>query len=104
MSTTLAYLHEKYGVTLTFEEAAAVLKYPSLTAAKSARQRGTFPIPIRRAGDRHLCSSADMAAFLEGATQRLPRGRPRKEVAIAREQANKAPIASTAVVLSQNRG
>jgi hypothetical protein len=86
-SATLTYLLGKYGAALTFEQTAAELKYPSLAAAKSARQRGTFPVPIRRAGDRHLCSAVDLTAFLAGvpaSNLSLPepkrgRGRPRKQ-------------------------
>jgi hypothetical protein len=92
-SATLEFLLEKYGVALPFEEAATVLRYPSLIAARSARQRGTFPVPIRRAGDRHLCAAADIAAFLDGATipLHLPtakpkRGRPTKAEQIARQR------------------
>jgi hypothetical protein len=101
MSVTLAFLLEKFGVALTFEEAAAALKYPSLTAAKSARQRGTFPVAIRKAGDRHLCSAADIAAFLDGSAAPLSppisqprRGRPTKAMALARQR--------TAVAQTQN--
>jgi hypothetical protein len=93
MSSTLAYLLEKFGVALTFEETAAAVKYPSLTAAKSARQRGTFPVPIRKAGDRHLCSADDVAAFLDGTAAALSppiaprrRGRPTKAMVMARQQ------------------
>jgi hypothetical protein len=41
LSPTLDFLLEKYGVALPFEDAASVLKYPSLIAARYARQRGT---------------------------------------------------------------
>lgn len=92
-SPTLDFLLEKFGVALPFEEAANVLKYPTLIAARSARQRGTFPVPIRRAGERHLCSAADIAAFLDGTTAPLQastskpkRGRPTKAEQIARNR------------------
>lgn len=92
-SPTLDFLLEKYGVALPFEVAANVLKYPSLIAARSARQRGTFPVPIRRAGERHLCSAADIASFLDGTTAPLQvtaakskRGRPTKADQIARQR------------------
>jgi hypothetical protein len=99
VSSIFAYLLEKYGAALTFEEAASTLKYPSLAAAKSARQRGTFPISIRRAGDRHLCSAADVAAFLDGtevprSTRPRP-GRPTKAEVMRREK-KKAQIAAAA--------
>lgn len=92
-SPTLDFLLEKYGVALPFEDAANVLKYPSLIAARSARQRGTFPVPIRRAGERHLCSAADIASFLDGTiaplqviVERPKRGRPTKADQIARQR------------------
>lgn len=92
-SPTLDFLLEKFGVALPFEEAANVLKYPTLVAARSARQRGTFPVPIRKAGDRHLCSAADIASFLEGTkpplqapATNLKRGRPTKADQIARQR------------------
>lgn len=92
-SPTLQFLLQKFGVALPFEEAANVLKYPTLVAARSARQRGTFPVPIRKAGDRHLCSAADIAAFLDGTnapqlptTSVLKRGRPTKAEQIARQR------------------
>lgn len=92
-SPTLNFLLEKFGVALPFEDAAKVLKYPTLIAARSARQRGTFPVPIRKAGDRHLCSAADIASFLDGtkpplqaATTKLKRGRPTKADQIARQR------------------
>lgn len=103
MSAVLAFLLEKYGVALTFEEAATVLKYCSLTAAKSARQRGTFPVAIRKAGDRHLCSAADVAAFLDGVAEPLSpptpkprRGRPTKAMVMARERAKTTSASSHA--------
>lgn len=109
MSAILAYLLEKFGVSLTFEEAAAALRYPSLAAAKSARQRGTFPIPIRKAGDRHICNAADIAAFLDGTAaplsppiQRPRRGRPTKAEVIARQKKS-AQIASS-VLAAGNKG
>ena len=110
MSSILAYLLEKYGAALTFEEAATTLKYPSLAAAKSARQRGTFPIPIRKAGDRHLCNAEDIAAFLGGTAaplsppiQRPRRGRPTKAEVIARQKKN-VQIVSAAAAPIQGRG
>lgn len=94
MSVTLDFLLQKYGVALQFQDAATVLKYPSVFAARSARQRGTFPVPIRKAGDRHLCSAADIAAFLDGIAAPLSptlpkpkRGRPTKAMVLARQQA-----------------
>jgi hypothetical protein len=93
-SATLEFLLQKYGVALPFKEAAAVLKYPTLIAARSARQRGTFPVPIRKAGDRHLCTAVDIAAFLDGVAVPLSpsapkpkRGRPTKAMVLARQQA-----------------
>lgn len=101
MSAILAFLLEKYGVALTFEEAATVLKYRSLAAAKSARQRGTFPIAIRKAGDRHLCSATDVASFLDGVAEPLSpptpkprRGCPTKAMVMARQEREKNKIAA----------
>jgi hypothetical protein len=57
-------LFEKYGPTLTFEQAATALHYKSIKTAYTARSRGIFPIRTIDLGGRLGCSVADLAEFL----------------------------------------
>lgn len=41
-----ADLRQRFGDVLTLEEAALVLRYPTADAARKARRRGKFPIPV----------------------------------------------------------
>ena len=80
-------LFDKFGPTLTFEQAATALHYKSIKTAYTARSRGIFPIRTIDLGGRLGCSVADLAEFLTtGVHQKnLPSvpqsrkpGRPRK--------------------------
>jgi hypothetical protein len=82
-----AALFEAYGPTLTFDEAAKILKFSSIKTAYTARSRGRFPLRTLDLGGRLGVSVADLAAFLQTgqpqtesqAVQMAKRpGRPRK--------------------------
>ena len=43
-----ALLRDKYGELLTLEEVAGILRYKSISAARKALSRKTFPVPMYR--------------------------------------------------------
>lgn len=64
-------LFEKYGPTLTFEQAATALHYKSIKTAYTARSRGIFPIRTIDLGGRLGCSVTDLAEYItSGVPQR----------------------------------
>lgn len=82
-------LFEKFGPTLTFEQAATALHCKSIKTAYTARSRGIFPLRTIDLGGRLGCSVVDLAEFLTtGVHQKnLPSvpqsrkpGRPRKDL------------------------
>lgn len=72
---TVALL-ERYGTPiLTFEQAAAVLKFPTSKAAYTARRRGRFPCKVICTGTKLSVSVVELARFCETglpASQTLP--------------------------------
>lgn len=87
MSVIFHALFEKFGPTLTFEQAAKALHYKSIKIAYTARSRGIFPVRTINLGGRLGCSVADIAEFLTTGVQQknlssIPQsrksGRPRK--------------------------
>jgi hypothetical protein len=93
MSAIFHALFEKYGPSLTFEQAAEALHYKSVKTAYTARRRGIFPIRTIDLGGRLGCSTTDVSEFLDtGIPQKnLPSvpqsrkpGRPRKNERLQR--------------------
>jgi hypothetical protein len=64
MSAIFHALFEKYGPSLTFEQAAEALNYKSVKTAYTARRRGIFPIRTFDLGGRLGCSVVDVSEFL----------------------------------------
>jgi hypothetical protein len=64
--TVFKEIVDKHGLTLNFACASKLLCYPTSGAARAAVRRGSFPVPVRRAGKRMLVSAADVAGFLVG--------------------------------------
>lgn len=91
MSQLFIVLLERFGLVLSLEDAAPLLSYPSTAAARQALYRGTFPVPVKRAGRKLIISTLDIASFLDGSGHKNPveqttssRGRPRASVASRR--------------------
>lgn len=66
LSLTTQVLIERYGVAMRFDEAYPVLKFKSYSSARGARQRGTFPVPVRACGGMLLVNTLDVANYLDG--------------------------------------
>lgn len=91
MSQLFDLLFQKYGPAVTFENAAPLLTFPSVEAARQSRARGTYPVPVKQIGKRLVVSTLDIARFLEGDLA-MPRptgkrGAPTKAERLARQQA-----------------
>lgn len=97
----------RFGPVMSMQAAAHCLGYSTVGAAYHARQRGTFPVRVRRVGTRLLISSADVALFLSSfansaqdvAEAKRRVGRPTKAEQIARQsQRMSAPSFSCRVI------
>jgi hypothetical protein len=60
-----AYLLEQYGPTMTLGQFGLVVKKATASMYNDMR-RGTFPVPTYKVGGRHLVSTHDVIAFLDG--------------------------------------
>lgn len=96
MSALLKELVDRIGFTTDLDTAAKLLGYTGHKAARQAIRRGSFPVPVRRAGTvaraKLIVSTFDLAVFLSGgqvggepAPQPAKRtGRPRGSTKAAR--------------------
>lgn len=66
MSALLKELVDRFGFSTDLATAAKILNYPGHRAARSAIQRGSFPVPVRHAGSKVIVSTYDLAVFLSG--------------------------------------
>lgn len=91
MSQLFDVLFERHGPALNFDDAASLLAFPSVDAARQSRARGTYPVPVKQIGKRLIVSTLDIARFLEGdMTMPRPagkRGAPTKAERLAKAQA-----------------
>jgi hypothetical protein len=89
-------LLKQYSPVLSLEEAAPLLKFPSVNSVRLAFSRGKFPVRIRKVGGSQRIFLSDLAEYLEtGVAQDQPlkprsqkkrAGRPPKVEEIARRQ------------------
>lgn len=105
MSVLFDSLFQKFGPSLNFGDAAPLLSYPSVEAARQSRARGTFPLPVRQAGSRLIVSVLDVAKFLDGELspplRSSRRGAPRKAERLAKQAAQAAAALSTSTQTNQ---
>lgn len=94
MSILFDSLFLKHGPSLNFDAAAPLLSFPSVDAARAARARGTYPVPVRQVGARLVVSTLDIARFLDGELAPPPRtsrrGAPRKAERLAKQARQQA--------------
>lgn len=113
--TLLELLYNRYGASMTLEDAARELSYPTAAAARIALVRGVFPVPVRRRGAIILVAVSAVVAYLEngvvleqnmGSQRPKPvaipgkrgRGRPRKC------ESPVVPVPETLQVVKRARG
>lgn len=95
MSALLSTLIDRIGFSTDLDTAAKILGYTGHKAARAAIARGSFPVPLRRAGSKILISTYDIAVFLSGgqaAEDPTPQparrpGRPRGSTKASRQMA-----------------
>lgn len=65
MSSVFIALLDKFGPTVTFQQASVILKFNNVKTAYTARRRGIFPVRVIDLGGRLGCSVADLAEFIQ---------------------------------------
>lgn len=78
ISPLLAELLKQYGPILTLEEAAKVLKYPSVKAIRAAFHTGRLPVRLRDVGGRQCVFLEDIVEFILTGKKQEQTLKPRK--------------------------
>ena len=78
VSPLLAELLKQYGPILNLEEAAKVLKYPSVKAIRTAFHTGRLPVRLRDVGGRQAFFLEDIVEFIETGKKQDQTLKPRR--------------------------